>query len=158
MSSPATVLTLQQWEIQFHETMAALLRAQEAVRRQSGFFGILNGLWRSSRDLKAISVRLKEISELPDGQVTEEFMHSQIPQLRELLQVLQEVVDVAKLKGHLNRSLTAAPLGLINARREYIADYLDALEMALDPAVLAAIQEGQSQIERGECEVVERLF
>src|ERR1700675_315691 len=157
MSSPATGLTLQQWEIQFHETMAALLRAQEAVRRQSGFFGILNGLWRSSRDLKAISVRLKEISELPDGQVTEEFMHSQIPQLRELLQVLQEVVDVAKLKGHLNRSLTAAPLGLINARREYIADYLDALEMALDPAVLAAIQEGQSQIERGECEVVQRL-
>jgi hypothetical protein len=42
----------------------------------------------------------------------------QIPQLRELLQVLQEVVDAAKVKGHLNRSLTAAPLGLINARRE----------------------------------------
>jgi hypothetical protein len=158
MRSSAAVLPVQQWQIQFHETMAASLRTHGAVESQSGFLGIVADLWRSARDLKVLSAILKEISELPDGQVTEEFMHSQIPQLRELLQVLQEVVDVAKLKGHLNRSLTAAPLGLINARREYIADYLDALEMASDPAVLAAIQEGQSQIERGECEVVERLF
>jgi|SRR5580704_19048720 hypothetical protein len=158
MSSPAGVLTLQRWEIQFHETMAALLRAQEAVRRQFGFFGILNGLWRSSRDLKAISVRLKEISELPDGTVGEEFIQSQIPQLRKLLRALEELMDSAKHHRLMNRSLTAAPLGLINVRGEYIADYLDALEMALDPAVLAAIQEGQRQIESGECEVVERLF
>ncbi len=137
--------------------MAALLRAQEAVRRQFGFFGILNGLWRSSRDLKAISVRLKEISELPDGTVGEEFIQSQIPQLRKLLRALEELMDTAKHHRLMNRSLTAAPLGLINFRGEYIADYLDAPEMALDPAVLAAIQEGQRQIERGECEV-ERLF
>jgi hypothetical protein len=137
--------------------MAASLRTQGTVQ-QSGLFGIVRDLWRSAHDLKVLSAILKEISELPDGQVTEEFLQSQIPQLRELLDVLQEVVGAAKVKGHLNRSLTAAPLGLITARREYIADYLDGLEMSLDPAVVAAIKEGQEQIERGECEVAERLF
>jgi hypothetical protein len=157
MSASAATLPVQQWQIRFHETMAASLRTQGTVQ-QSGLFGIVRDLWRSAHDLKVLSAILKEISELPDGQVTEEFLQSQIPQLRELLDVLQEVVGAAKVKGHLNRSLTAAPLGLITARREYIADYLDGLEMSLDPAVVAAIKEGQEQIERGECEVAERLF
>ena len=58
----------------------------------------------------------------------------------------------------MNRSLTAAPLGLISVHGEYVADYLDALEMSMDPEVLAAIREGHDQIERGEVEVTERLF
>jgi hypothetical protein len=36
MSQSSMTLTLDQWQILFHETMAALLRAQEAVKRQLG--------------------------------------------------------------------------------------------------------------------------
>ena len=60
-------------------------RAQEAVKRQFGLWGILNGLWRSSRDLKALNALLKAISELPDGMLSEEFIRSHIPQVRKLL-------------------------------------------------------------------------
>ena len=158
MSSSAAILTLHQWQIRFHETMAALLRAQEAIKQQFGFFGVLNGLWRSVRDLKALTASLKAISELPDGTLGEEFIQSQIPQLRKLLRSLEDLMDTAKHKGLMNRSLTATPLGLMSLRGEYVADYLDALEMSIDPQVLAAINKGQDQIERGEVEVMERLF
>jgi hypothetical protein len=157
-----TVLTagpaLDQWQILFHETMAALLRAQDAVKQQIGFWGILNSLWKCSRDLKILNASLKDISELPDGCLTEEFIQSQIRQLRNLLKSIEELIDTAKRKGWMNRSLTASPLGLISSRGEYIFDYLETLEMSIDPDVLKAINDGRSEIERGEMEVLERLF
>ena len=71
MSQSAATLPLEQWQIRFHETMADLLRAQEAIKRQFGLLGILKGLWRSSRDLKALNANLTAISELPDGVLNE---------------------------------------------------------------------------------------
>jgi hypothetical protein len=156
-SSPAT-LTLDEWQIRFHEAMAGLLRAREAIKRQFGLLGLLNGLWKSSRDLKALNATLKAVSELPDGILSDELIQSQIPQLRELLRSIEDLVDSARHRGLMNRSLTAAPIGLISVHGEYIADYLDALEMSTDPQVIAAITEGHGQIERGEVEVMERLF
>ena len=158
MSSSSAILTLDQWQIRFHEAMAALLRAQEAVKQQIGLLGLLNGLWKCSRDLKALNTTLKAVSELPDGTLSEDFIQSQIPQLGKLLRSIEDLLGTAKHKGWMNRSLTAAPLGLISVRGEYIADYLDALEMSIDPQVLAAIKEGHDQIERGEVELMERLF
>lgn len=154
----AATITIDQWQILFHETMAALLRAQEAVKQQFGFWGALNGLWRSSSDLKALNAKLKALSELPDGYLSEDFLQSQIPQLRKLLRSIEDLIDTAKHHGWMNRSLTAAPIGLICSRGEYIADYLETLEMSLDPEVLEAVNNGRSQIEAGEFEVMERLF
>jgi hypothetical protein len=158
MSQSSMTLTLDQWQILFHETMAALLRAQEAVKRQFGLIGLLNGLWKASRDLKALSAILKSISEAPDGVITEEFIQAHIPNVRELLRSIEDLIQVAKRKGLMNRSLTSAPLGVIGSRGEYIADYLEALEMSVDHEVLKAINEGRSQIDRGEFEVMDRLF
>lgn len=158
MSTSTTVLSLDQWQILFHETMAALLRAQEAVKRQFGFWGILNGLWKASRDLKTLNASLKAISELPDGVLGEELIQSQIPQLRKLLISIEDLIDTAKRHQLTNRSLTGVPLGSIKIRGEYISDYLEALEMSIDPEVLKAINEGHNQIERGEFEIMERLF
>ena len=158
MSTSTTLRPLDQWQILFHETMAALLRAQEAVKQQFGLWGILNGLWRSSRDLKMLNASLKEISELPDGVLSEEFIRSQIPQLRKLLTSIEDLIDNAKRHRLTNRSLTSAALGSIRIRGEYMADYLEALEMSIDPDVLKAINEGHNQIERGEFETMEQLF
>jgi hypothetical protein len=105
-----------------------------------------------------LNVTLKAVSELPDGTLSDDFIQSQIPQLRKLLRSIEDLVDTARHEGLMNRSLTAAPLGLISVRGEYVADYLDALEMSTDPQVIAAITEGHGQIERGEVEVMERLF
>jgi ribosomal protein L17 len=138
--------------------MAALLRAQEAVKRQLGLWGIVTGLWRSSRDLKIINAKLKAISELPDGILSEEFIQSQIPQVRKLLRSIEDLIDAGKRHRLMNRSLTAAPLGAIRIRGEYIADYLETLEMSIDPEVLKVINEGRDQIERGEFETMEQLF
>lgn len=158
MSTSTTDLTLDEWQILFHETMATLLRAKEAVKQRFGLWGTLHGLWRSSRDLQRLNASLKAISELPDGVLSEEFIRSQIPQLQKLLRSIEDLIDSAKRHQLANRSLTSAPLGSIRIRGEYIADYLDALEMSVDPDVLKAINEGHSQIERGEFETMERLF
>ena len=158
MSQSSMSLTLDQWQILFHETMAALLCAQEAVKQQLGLVGIVKGLWKASRDLKALSANLKAISEAPDGFITEEFIESHIPRIRELLRSIQSLIHEAKRKGLMNRSLTSSPLGLIRSRGEYIAEYLEALEMSIDQEVLKAIDEGRSQIERGEFEVMDELF
>jgi hypothetical protein len=158
MSPSAAVLSLDQWQILFYETMAALLRAQEAVKRQLGFWDVLSGLWKASRDLKTLNASLKVISETPDGVLSDEALRSQIPQLRKLLMSIEELVDTAKRTHLTNRSLTAAPLGSIRIRGEYIADYLEAVEMSLDPEVLREIDECRGQIERGEFEVMEQLY
>ena len=158
MSTSTTILTLDQWQILFHEAMASLLRTQEAVKRQFGLWGILNGLWRSNRDLKTLNARLKAISELPDGALSEEFIQSHIPQVRKLLRSIEELIDTGKRHHLTNRTLTAAPFESIQIRGEYIADYLEALEMSIDPDVLKAINDGHNQIERGEFETMERLF
>jgi ribosomal protein L17 len=157
MSEPSFALTLEQWQILFHETMAAMLRAQEAVKQQFGLWGILNGLWRCSRDLKRLNASLKAISELPDGVLSEEFIQSQIPQLQKLLRSIEDLIDTAKRRHLTNRSLTNAALGSIRIHGEYIADYLDALEMSVDPDVVKAINEGRDQIQRGEFETMEQL-
>lgn len=156
--SPSSPLTLDRWQILFHESMAALLRAHEAVKRQIGLWGVVNGLWKCSRDLRALNATLKLISESPDGTLTDEFIKSQVPQLRSLLKSIEELIDTAKRRQLLNRSLTSVPLGSINIRAQYIADYLETLEMSIDPEVLRAIDEGRSEIERGEYETMERLF
>jgi hypothetical protein len=155
--STATV-TLDQWQILFHETMAALLRAQQAVKQRFGRWGILKGLWKSSRDLKTLNESLKAVSELPDGVFREDLIEAQIPQLRKLLISIEDLIETARRHQLTNHSLTAAPLGSISIRGKYIADYLEALEMSIDPEVLKAINEGRSQIERGEFETMEHLF
>ena len=129
--NPATtsISTLDHWHIIFHETMAALLRAQEAVKRQFGFWGVLNGLWKCNRDLKMLNSSLKALSELPDGVLSEEFVKSQIPELHKLLASIDDLIDVGKRHGLTNRTLTSVPLAQIRLRGEYVADYLDALEM-----------------------------
>jgi hypothetical protein len=157
-SATTSIATLDQWQIIFHETMAALLRAQEAVKRQFGFWGVLNGLWKCNRDLKILNSSLKALSELPDGAVSDEFIKAHILELRKLLNSIDDLVSAGKRHGWTNRTLTSAPLGQIRMRGEYVADYLDALEMSIDPEVLKAIEEGRSQIDRGESEVMERLF
>ena len=154
----SATLTLDQWHIRFHEAMAALLRAQEAIKQKFGLWGVIGDLWRCTRDLKALNASLKAISELPDGVLDQDFIESQIPQLRKLLRSIENLLETAKRKGLTNRSLTAASLGLIAIRGKYIADYLDSLEMSIDPEVLSAIAEGHAQIERGEFDVMEQLF
>ncbi|MEO7145317.1 MAG: hypothetical protein ABI165_17620 [Bryobacteraceae bacterium] len=157
MNSSTTTLTSDQWQILFHETMAALLRAQESLKHQFGFWGVLYGLWRCSRDLKALQASLKAISELPDGTLSQEFIQSQIPQLQELLRSIEGLMDTCKLHGFTNRSLTSLPLAAIRFSGEYVADYLDTLKMSIDPEVIRAIEEGRSQIERGEFVEMERI-
>jgi hypothetical protein len=158
MNSSTAALTLDEWQILFHETMAALLRAKEAVRKQLGLWGVLHGLWRCSRDLKALNAALKVFSESPDGVLSEEFILSHIPQVHKLLKSIEELIDTGRAQGLMNRSLTSAPLESIRSRGEYIASYLEALEMSIDPEVLKAIEEGRDQIARGDFEVMERLF
>jgi hypothetical protein len=158
MNSSTVTLTLDEWQILFYETMAALLRAKEAVKQQLGFLGVMNGLWRSNRDLKALNMTLKLLSESPDGALSDEFISSHIPQVRKLLMAIEELIDTGKSRGLTNRSLTSAPLESIRSRGEYIAGYLEALEMSIDPEVLKAIEEGRDQIARGDFEVMERLF
>jgi hypothetical protein len=151
-------LTFDQWQILFHETMAALLRVQESVKQQVGYLGLLNGLWKSSRDLKALNALLKILSETPDGILTDEAIKSHIAELRNLLKNIENLIDAAKSRGLTNRTLTGAGFESIRKSGEYIADYLEALEMSTDPEVLKAIDEGRHQIERGDFEVRERLF
>jgi len=157
MSTNAT-LTLEQWQILFHETMAVLLRAQEAVKEQFGLVGTLKSLWKCNRDLTALSAKMKAISELPDGILTDEFIQSHIPQVRKLLKSIENLIDMARAKGLTNRTVTSASFESIRLRGEYIADYLESLEMSIDPDILKAINDGRSQIERGDFEVMERLF
>jgi hypothetical protein len=158
MTSSTATLTLDQWQILFQKTMEALQRAQEAVKQRFGFLGIVKGFWRVASDLKDINASLKAISELPDGMLGDEFIQAQIPRLHKLLKSINDLLEVSKHKGLTNRTVTGASLGLISIRGEYIADYLEALEMSIDPEVQKAIEEGHAQIQRGEFEVMERLF
>ncbi len=157
MNESTATIAVEQWQIRFHETMAALLRAKEAFKKQFGLVGLLNGLWKSSRDLKSLTASLRTISEMPDGALPEGTLQSLIPQLRKLIGSIDDLMDTAKRRNLLNQTLTASPLNQIRDRGEYVADFLDTLEMSIDPETIAAIDEGRSQIERGEFVDMERI-
>ncbi|MBV9760948.1 MAG: hypothetical protein JO340_10325 [Acidobacteriaceae bacterium] len=150
--------TMDEWQILFHETMAALLRAQEAVKRQLGIWGLLNSLWKCGRELKALTAALKSLSEAPDGAIPFDFLKSHPENVRDLSSSLDRLLQTAQQKGLMNRSITAGAFRTIDARRQYLLDYMDALELSLDPEVLQSIEEGRQQIERGDYEVMERLY
>jgi hypothetical protein len=149
------VLTLDQWQIVFHEAMAAVLRTHEAIKKQFGIWGLAQGLWKSNRDLKALNKSLKAICELPDGVVNEAFVKSQIPQVRKLIESIDDLLETARRRGLMNRTLTGAALHSIGGHSDYIREYLDTLDMSLDPDVLAAIKDGRAQIDQGEFEILE---
>jgi hypothetical protein len=152
---PNGQVTVEQWQILYHEAMAALLRAKEAVKRQVGIFGIATGLWRCSRDLKLLNHGLKTLSELPDGFISDEGVCNQIVQVRKLLFSIRELLESARRHGLMNRTLTGASLGSIAGQAEYLKEYLDTLEMSQDPDVIKAIEDGKQQIEQGEYEAME---
>lgn len=156
-SMSAIALTLDEWQIRFYEAMAAVLRAKEAVKQQFGFAGLLNGLWRASRNLKSVNESLKALSEAPDGLLPENFAPTQIPQIRKLLRSIEDLLDTAKAKGLFNRSLTGSALEAIRKAGDAVADHLDTLEMSIDPEVLSAMEHGQDEIESGNFCVLESL-
>ena len=158
MNADAVTLTLDQWQILFHETMAALLRAKEAAQKRFGWIGLITDLWRSSRDLGRLNTAMKALSELPDGVLSEEFLKSQIPQTRKLLTSIEELLDTSKAHGLMNRTVTGAPLESIRSHGEHVADYLETIEMSLDPEVLRAIESAHEEFSRGEFVSMERLF
>ena len=158
MNSARATFLIDRWQILFHQTMAALLRAKEAVKQKLGFWGVLSGLWKCSRDLKEMNAALKMLSEAPDGYLSEEIIKTQISQSRQLLTSIEGLLDGAKRANIMNRRLAASPLESIRSSGQFIADYLESLEMSIDPAVLDSISEGRSQFEHGEFEVMERLF
>ena len=150
-------MPLDQWQIMFHETMAALLRAKESIQQQLGLFGMLNRFWTCTRDLKSLNSILKTLSEAPDGLLSQESVASQIVEMRKIVSSLNDLMDISKRHGLFNRSLTSIPLGSIRLHGEVLADYLDSLEMATDPEVLQAIEEGRRQIENGEFVEMEHI-
>ena len=139
-------------------TTADLLRAQEAVKKPFGSTDLSGVLWKFGGDLKALNANLKDISEAPDGAIPESFIQSHIPEVRKLLQSIEDLISRAKRNGLMNDSRTLVPLEMIRSRGEYIADYLEALEMSMHPEVLKSIDEGRGQMERGEFEVMDRLY
>lgn len=147
-----------QFEILFHETMAAVLRAQESTKRQFGLIGNLNAFWKSSRDLKAFRQTLVMGFELPDGTISNEWIAAQIPKFHELLAAIEELLDAARRGGFMNRTLSNVPLRAITDHAKYLDEYVDTLEMSIDPEVIKAIDEGRAQIERGEYETMDRLY
>jgi hypothetical protein len=148
-------LTVDQWQILYHEAMAALLRAREAVKRHVGIFGIATGLWRSARDLNVLNQSLKALSEIPDGILSEETILAQIAQVRKILNSIDDLLGTARRHGLMNRTLTGGSLRSIAGHSGYLKEYLDTLEMSIDPEVLKAIEEGKQQIAQGEYEILE---
>jgi len=153
--STATTLAFEQWQILFHEAMAAVLRAQRSVKRHVGYWGIAANLWKVDRDLRALINLLKTLSETPDGLISQDEIRSQIQDLRNLLLSIEDLIDNAKRKGLMNRTLTSASLGSMRIRGEDLADYVENLEMAVDPEVTAAIAAGREQIAKGDFETID---
>jgi hypothetical protein len=142
-------LPLDQWHLLFHETMAAILRAKEAIKRQAGILGIANGLWGAARDLKRI-VRLEELLlAAPDGALSEVQLLESIRSSTEILRSIEDLIDIAKHHGFTNRTLTAAPLESIRKHGEQIAEHLEVLELSVDPEVEELIRLGRQDFAEG---------
>jgi hypothetical protein len=135
-----------------------VLQTQESAKRQIGYWGMVRGLWRADRDLRSLVNLLKTLSEAPDGFLKDDEIDSQMQQVRKLLTSIEDLIDTAKRRGLMNRTLTSASLGSIRIRRESLADYLENLEMAIDPEVTKAIEAGREQIANGEFEAMDRLY
>lgn len=140
---------LDEWQLQFHEAMAAILGAKEKITRQAGILGITYGLWSVTRDLKNIIRLLVSTTSVPDGLWNDTLIESTISSTSVLVRSIEDLLDTAKSKGFTNRALTAGPLEIIRKRGEEIAEYLDAFRLSIDPEVEAAIRQGRQDFADG---------
>lgn len=144
---------LDRWQLQFHELMASILRASAMIKREAGILGIAPRLWQAGRDLKGIRQLQQNIYEsaleLPDGAINDAVFKSLTESTGNLVHSIEELLDIARRKGLLNRSLTAGSLEVIRQRGGELAEYLDILRLSVDPELAAQISEGRSEFVEG---------
>ncbi len=145
----AVAIPLDQWELRFHEAMAALLRARDAIRRQAGILGLAPRFWSVARDLKNLTNTFEVMLAAPDGVLDEAALRSFAERTSRLVREIRELIDVAKRRGLTNRTLTAGSLNAIRLAGEKLDDYLDVLELSTDPEVEKLIREGKQDFADG---------
>lgn len=149
----ANAIQLEQWQLQFHELMAAILRASATIRREAGILGIAPRLWEVARDLKNILPLQEHIYqsmlELPDGAVDEAIIKSSAESTGKLLCSIEDLLDNARRNQLMNRTLTAGSLEAIRRRGQEIAEHLDVLKLSIDPEIAALISEGRADFAEG---------
>jgi len=142
-------LPFDQWQLLFHEAMAAIIRSKEAIKRQAGILGVAKGLWTAARDLKNIVQLERVMLEVPDGVIDEATLRANIQSTSELLRSIEELIDIAKQHRLQNRTLTAASLESVRRSGEQIADHLDVLKISIDPDVEELIRQGRQDFAEG---------
>ena len=97
-------ITLDQWQLLFHEAMAAILRAKTAIKKQAGILGIAKGLWTVSRDLKKIIAIEALALKAPEGTLSDEWIQDNLRSSAELLRSLEDLIDNARRGGLTNQT------------------------------------------------------
>jgi hypothetical protein len=142
-------LPLDEWQLRFHEAMAAVLRAREAIRRQATLAGVAWGLWRAARDLKEVVDFSARLLETQDGLVTKEMVGPFMDSMKGLVVEIDGLVDTAKRRKLFNRTLTSAAIEAVRCRGEELAECVDALEMSFDAEVIELIRKGRQDFAGG---------
>lgn len=149
----ADAIQLEQWNLQYHELMAAILRASATIKREVSIFGIAPRLWGVARDLKNIVPLQKHLYglmlELPDGTIDDAIIRDSVKSTGDLVRSIEGLLDTAKRRGLMNRTLTAASLETIRRHGEEIAEHLDVLRLSIDPEAEGLIREGREDFAAG---------
>jgi hypothetical protein len=135
------------WQIDYHKTMAAAGTLFRAVRAGAPVFELAKDLWSLDRKFRSLVSRLNS---LPLDPCSIEELTTIIHKLREAHLSLGGLLDLAASAGLGNRTLTAGSINSLRKRNAELADFLEHLELGLDPSVNSAVSDALEEFRRGE--------
>jgi hypothetical protein len=145
MSTMATAAPFDAWCVDYHKTMAAAFTVGNAVRRSASILELAKGFWSLSRNFRSLLNDLETTTGIPS-----EYVQRLSDRLRELHTKLDETLELARKRGFANRSLTNGSIQALQSCNARLQDYLERLELSLDPTLATDAGEAVADYKRGE--------
>jgi hypothetical protein len=145
MSTMAMSVPFDTWCVDYHKTMAAAFTVGNAVRRSASILELAKDFWSLSRNLRTLLNDLETTAEIPC-----EHVRQLSDKLRELHTKLDETLELARKRGFTNRTLTSVSIEALRSSNARLQDYLERLELSLDPTSATDAAEALADYKRGD--------
>ena len=141
--------------IDYHEMMAKSITIQRAVVagvRHLNFLSVAKDFWSLSGKFANLLAHANEVHQAPEAELSE-----LLEKFKELHSGIDELVDLSRSRGLLNRSLTASSVRSIMSKNDQLLDLMDAWEVSLRAATKESFERAMREFEAGETVSLESL-
>jgi hypothetical protein len=125
--------------------MAAAVAAGNAVRKRASILELVKDFWSVNRSFRSLMTDLEAATA-----ITREDIPQLDARLRELYTTVSQTLDMCRERGFTHRALVNGSIHSLQSCNARLQDYLERLELSLDPNLAIETAEAIAEYERGE--------